>query len=288
MKTKLECFPCLVKQILDVARFTLSDENDHNALMRKMLVTLSKIDMSLTPPELAYTIQCAARQCAGTGRDVYRDLKVRSTELALKLFDDLRDDVVRSETPLKTAAIYAIAANIIDFGVAINPDYTYFETIIRSATSLPWMADWEDFVASLQRAERVLYLADNAGEIVFDRLLIEQIGPSRVTMAVKSLPILNDAVMQDAQEGGLLSLVHTVETGSGMPGTVIHDCSDEFRNIFYQADMIISKGQANYETLSEKKGNIFYCLKVKCPVIGDDIGAPQGTLVVKKHRITKG
>lgn len=288
MKSQLRCFPCFVKQALDVAAFSMQDEEMQEKLVRDVLAMLAVIDTNRTPPEIAYEIHCAVRQLTGSDKDAYRHLKKQSTELALAMLDDLRADVLASDHPLERACRYAIAGNIIDFGVALDPDYHYFEKIIRSASDQTMDAEWDAFTAALDAAENVLYLADNAGEIVLDRLLIEQIGPERVTFAVKSRPTLNDATMEDAREGGLCELVNVVETGSGIPGTFLDDCSEAFCALFARADVIISKGQANYETLSEKSGNIYYCLKVKCPAIGDHIGAKEGSLVIRKHQDRKG
>ncbi len=130
------------------------------------------------------------------------------------------------------------------------------------------------------RAGRILYLADNAGEIVFDRLLVEALAPQRVTLAVRGTPVLNDATAADARAVGLTEICEVIDNGSDAPGTVLEDCSREFRQRFSTADLIIAKGQGNFETLSEAPGNIFFLFKVKCPVIATRTGLPEEAQVL--------
>jgi len=129
-------------------------------------------------------------------------------------------------------------------------------------------------------AKSILYLADNAGEIVFDRLLIEQLPRERVTVAVRGAPILNDVTWVDATTVGVDTLVKVIDNGSDAPGTVLADCSDAFQKQFAEADLIISKGQGNFETLSDSPENIFFLFKAKCPVVADQVGCPVGTQVL--------
>jgi uncharacterized protein with ATP-grasp and redox domains len=129
-----------------------------------------------------------------------------------------------------------------------------------------------------------LYLADNAGEIAFDRLLVERISPGRVTLAVRGAPVINDATLADAQAVGLDKIVEVIDNGSDAPGTILDDCHSDFRRRFAGADLIIAKGQGNYETLSDGPGNLFFLFKAKCPVIADHIGQPVGTQIMVQTR----
>ncbi|OQA21119.1 MAG: hypothetical protein BWY63_01362 [Chloroflexi bacterium ADurb.Bin360] len=117
----------------------------------------------------------------------------------------------------------------------------------------------------------ILYLADNAGEIVLDRLLIEALGPARVTVAVRGAPVINDATMD----------------GSDAPGTVLSDCSEAFQERFRKADLVISKGQGNFETLSGAPRDVCFLFKVKCPVISSNVGLPPGTQALLWSRAGK-
>ena len=141
-----------------------------------------------------------------------------------------------------------------------------------------------DLKSSIDRASRILYLADNTGEIVFDRLLLEQMPRDRITFAVKGGPVLNDATREDAEFTGITDLVRVIDNGTDIPGTVLSACSAEFREEFARADLVISKGQGNYETLDEEDKHIFFLLKVKCRVVSDDLHCDVGSAVVHRRR----
>jgi len=153
---------------------------------------------------------------------------------------------------------------------------------IDHALEAPLEADLAGFAETISSAKDILYLADNAGEIVFDRLLIEQMPLKKVTLAVKGAPIINDATMKDAEATGLTELVEVIDNGSDAPGTILEDCSEAFRQRFDEADMVIAKGQGNYETLSEADKDIFFVLKAKCSVIARDLGCQVGSLILQR------
>ena len=129
-------------------------------------------------------------------------------------------------------------------------------------------------------AQSILYLADNAGEIAFDRLLVEQIPTERVTVAVRGHPVINDATLHDAQAVGLDRIVEVVENGSDAPGTILKDCSADFRRRFAEADLIIAKGQGNFESLYDAPGNLLFLFKVKCSVVAGHVRQPIGMQVL--------
>ena len=180
------------------------------------------------------------------------------------------------------AVRFAIAGNIIDFGVHSEID----DAVIRDTLDRAVEAHISDhslceFKSAVELAADILYLGDNAGEIVFDRLLIEQLPCEKVTYAVRGKPIINDATFVDAQFAGITELVEVIDNGSDAPGTLLDDCSQEFRARFEEADLILSKGQGNYESLSDGTGNIVFLLMAKCPVIARDIGYDVGSFVLK-------
>ena len=128
------------------------------------------------------------------------------------------------------------------------------------------------------------FLKDNAGEIVFDRLLIERLPPGKVTVAVRGFPVINDATLADAEGAGIHEVAEVIENGSDAPGTILDDCSESFRDRFDKADLVIAKGQGNYETLSEVDKDIYFLLKAKCPVIARDIGCQEGAMILKRSK----
>lgn len=175
----------------------------------------------------------------------------------------------------------AIAGNIIDFGVSSDLDVELVRQTIDNALSEPVFGDINVFAEAVAKAETILYLGDNAGEILFDRILIETLPTGKVVFVTRGGPVINDVTFADAETVGLTSLVQVMDNGADVPGTALSECSDAFVQAFEKADMIIAKGQGNYETLSEtdQAEKIFFLFKVKCPVVARDIGREMGRAV---------
>lgn len=153
---------------------------------------------------------------------------------------------------------------------------------LRDIFSAPLAGDPAALFEAAAKARSILYLADNAGEIVFDRILIEALPASRVTVAVRGGPVINDATLADAETAGIHEIATVIDNGSDAPGTLLAECSPEFRARFEAADLVIAKGQGNFETLSDTRKHIFFLLSVKCPLVAAEVGAPVGSLVVKQ------
>lgn len=147
---------------------------------------------------------------------------------------------------------------------------------LRGTLCEPVHGEWSQFVDAAAEAKNILYLTDNAGEIAVDRLVTEVLGPERVAVAVRGAPVLNDATVVDAREVGMYELTQVIDNGSDAPGTLLGDCSSEFRQHFDRADLIIAKGQGNYESLSDTGINIALWFKVKCEVVSRQVGLPVG------------
>lgn len=286
MKTYLDCIPCFLRQALDSARAIGADATVQEQVVREILLATAKMDLRQSPPLMGQRIHRLIRELTGNA-DPYLHLKQRFNDMALRLFSTCRDWVQRSDDPLQTALRLSIAGNVIDLGVKSGLEDGEIHQAIFHAISDPLEGDLTRFSRAVQAADDILYLADNAGEIVFDRLLIEQIGPHKVTLVVKGGPIINDATRADAEAAGLTDLVEVIDNGSDAPGTVLEDCSGEFRNRFEAATLVIAKGQANYETLSDQKRDIFFALKVKCPVIARDVDCALGHMVLRRSAPSK-
>lgn len=282
MKTYFDCMPCFIRQALDAAKLATDDEQIHEQVVREVLRLASDLDMSQSPPAIGQQIHRLIRELVGED-DPYHRIKKRFNNLALKLYPELRKQIVGSQDRLETAIRLAIAGNIIDFGVNSSVD----ESDLHKAISESLVADFdnlhlESFRDAVGQAEDIFYLADNAGEIVFDRLLIEQLPYEKVTVVVKGKPVINDATMEDAGAAGLTRIVEVIDNGSDAPGTILESCSEEFRRRFADADLIIAKGQGNYETLSDVEKDMFFILKVKCPVIARHLGCEVGQMILRK------
>lgn len=279
MKTRLDCLPCFVRQTLDASRQVSDDPAFHEQAVRELFRDLADADLTQSPPVLAQKLHRRLREQTGIA-DPYIEQKRAHNELALHLQPALRKDVETSNDPLISAAHFAIAGNIIDLGVKSGLTEADVLHSIEHAAEEPLEGDLDAFRSAVEKADNILYLADNAGEIVFDRLLIEQLGPERVILAVRGAPILNDALEEDARAAGLHEIVPILGNGADVPGTDIEQCSNEFRTAFAAADLIISKGQGNFETLNSNSRRIFFLFKVKCPMVAEASGRPLGAHVL--------
>lgn len=286
MKTSLDCIPCLIDQTLRISRMLSTSPDVHERIVRDILHVSSEADLNQSPPALAQQIHRQVKKITGI-HDPYRREKEHENRLALKLLPEFRSRIKSASDPLITAARFAIAGNAIDLGIDGAMTGTDIRKDLQKALTDTFFGDRDEFRKSVDSAERILYLADNAGEIVFDRLLIEQLSPERVTLAVRGKPVLNDATTTDAISGGLHEIVNIVSNGSDAPGTLLHDCSPEFLKYYEDADLIIAKGQGNYESLSEERRNIYFLLKIKCPVISSHVGCPVGSYLLKRPKVQK-
>ena len=280
MRTYFDCVPCFVRQVLDSVRMTTDDEQIQEKVLREALYLGSKMDLSQSPPAMAQKIHRFIREITGV-KDPYLEVKNRFNKLALQMYPELKQQVETSADPLETAVRLAIAGNIIDFGVNSVVEQSQVEKAIAESLTEPLdMEAMEEFREATSQAEDILYLGDNTGEIVFDRLLIEQLPYEKITFAVKGGPILNDATMEDAQVVGLTDIVNVIDNGSDAPGTILESCSEAFRRRFDKSDLIIAKGQGNFETLCDVDKNLFFMLRPKCVVLARHLGCEIGSLVL--------
>jgi len=283
MKTYFDCIPCFIRQGLDAVRLVTDDKEVHEQVLREVLILAGKMDLNTTPPAMAQKIHRIIKQLAES-EDPYKQAKERFNEFALELFPKFQNLVDSLKKPFETAVRLAIAGNIIDLGVKCSLKLSEAEKIIGQTLTEPFdSVDLDDFQQETENAKDILYLADNAGEIVFDRFLIEQIGPDKITLVVKGAPVINDATIEDAKAAGLTDLIEIIDNGDDAPGTILESCSEEFLQRFSQADLIIAKGQGNYETLSDSDKNIFFILKAKCSVIAEHLDCQVGTLILRKN-----
>ncbi len=285
MKTYFDCIPCLVRQALELARFVSEEEGLQEKVLREALRLVGEMDLRQSPPEMAQKIHRLLRFLTGVN-DPYAEVKTKFNILALQLYPELKKKIADRDDPLAAAVRLAIAGNIIDFGVGFAVEQSDVTRTIKDALAASLdEAAIADFKQTVRQARKILYIGDNAGEIVFDKLLIEQLPHQKITFVVKGGPVINDATMEDAIETGMNELVEVIENGSDAPGTILEDCSDNFRRLFADADLIIAKGQGNYETLSDIEKNIFFLVKVKCPVIARDLGCKVGEMILRKSKV---
>jgi len=278
--------PCLIRQALDAVRLITKDESIHEQVLREVLRVTSTADLHQSPPVMAQKMHRLIRQLTKID-DPYKRMKKHFNTFALAFYPKLQRIIAESKEPLETAVRLAIAGNIIDLGVKSSlKTRDIYKTIDEALMAELDLTTFDDFKAEAATAKNILYIADNAGEIVFDRILIDQLGTERIIFVVKGRPVINDATMEDAEATGLADLVRVIDNGDDAPGTIHESCSEEFHRCFEEADMIIAKGQGNYETLSDFDKNIFFLLKAKCPVIANHLGCKIGTTMLRRQNNT--
>jgi uncharacterized protein with ATP-grasp and redox domains len=281
MKLNLDCVPCFQRQALQAIRFVTDDEEVQGALLRKVVRTLEEMEWDATPPEIARQVHRLVRRELGR-EDPYRQVKRQSNEEALALLPRMRELVEAAEDPIVTAARLAIAGNIIDFGAV--QQYDLKSTIDKVLSSTFAKDDTEGFKAELAKASSLLYFLDNAGEVAFDRLFVETILSrsriGRIDFVLKGGPIINDATIDDAVLVGLDRIPNAsfLEITNGDPGTGPARRSDEVRSWIREHDIVISKGQGNYEEMSDYRG-LYFLFLTKCAVVARDIGVDVGSIV---------
>ncbi|MCK4420408.1 DUF89 family protein [candidate division WOR-3 bacterium] len=280
MKTYLDCIPCFFKQGLLAARIAKLNKEDQKRVLDEIARIIPEIPLNASPPEIALDVYKAIRESSGLD-DPFKEIKEKYIELALQLYPELREIVDNADDSLLAAVRVAIAGNIIDFGV--GNEFDIEETLKETMVDEFAILDYEPFRDSVKKAKNILYIGDNAGETVFDRLLIEQI-EGDVVFAVRDVPVINDALKEDAERSGVDKVARIISSGSDAPGAILSRCNEEFLSMFWNFDLVIAKGQGNYETLSDVDREIFFLLKAKCPVISSDIGIPEKSIILLRHR----
>ena len=281
MKASLHCIPCFIRQTLDTAGDLGLTDSVTTELVNDTLAFLQQVDLSLPPPVIARDIHRRIRFVTGID-DPYLAAKKRNTETALELLPLVAEAVDTSLDPFVTAVRFSIAGNAIDLGAKSTRNVrvrdTFEEALLKPVDErMIRQLEWD-----VSKARDVLFLADNAGEIVFDRPLLEQIGADKVTVVVRGAPVINDATLADAKRSGLMERFRVIDNGTDVPGTWLPDCSEEFAKRFQKADVVIAKGQGNFESLSAENRYIYFLFMTKCDSVSKKIGLAPGTYVVQK------
>jgi len=286
LKFYAECEPCLLK----AARWIVDSSTDDNRLrtmlrkrFEKEVPTLLRKNIYLGVPRHVRDI---VRKTTGV-QDPFKAYKRRYNKTALRLVPILKKWIEKSNDRLLVACRLAIAGNVIDF--VANSDFNLIRTVRECAGGEFGIFDYPEFKKKLQVSTSILYVGDNAGEIVFDKLLIEELlkDNKKVTYVVRGGPVLNDATMEDARAVGLTQLTEVITTGAALPGALLSESSPKFVERFKKADLVISKGQGNFEALSDEPGPIYFLLKAKCVPVSRELGVKQGAMIIKKQRLSK-
>ncbi len=283
MFVQADCYKCILNQCADMALGVPPAER--NRMLKRYIRKFADIMDDSTPPEVAEAL-FAIHRAESSVDDPYCEIKLRSTELALQLLPEFSEAVRQNPDPLTAALRIAAGGNVIDYGV--NPDFKLENAaeLIRQALTMPLdMTAVAALREKLAAAENIIYILDNCGEAVFDRLLIDVIGAEKVTVAVRGGAILNDITRAEVEISGLTGLP-VIDTGSRAPGVSLKSSSAEFLSAIRRADAVIAKGQGNFESLYGEKGfdNIFFLFRVKCPVLVKFAGVELNSLQLKQNR----
>ncbi len=282
MKVADECFSCLLSQGERAISLAGVKGRNKEVMTSKVGEFLKENfrDNSI-PAQLGTELQGLVFKMTAV-KDPLKEKKRRANDVAMSLSDTAEKMVERSEDRLRQAVKLALAGNLIDFAVyAAEVDASMLEDALQD----PLVIDDCDALAELLHDPKtVLYICDNAGEIVFDKILIDELIRMglEVTACVKSAPIVNDATMEDADYVGLTDICEVITTGAATIGTTLSMCSKEFLRRLENSDLVISKGQANFETLHKiKNKKIAFLLKAKCSVIAEYLGVGKNSSIVK-------
>jgi len=275
------CFYCFTKA------FDILLENEglsvevQNRFACDMVDLYNKVRSNFSAPLFSRELHTILKQYTNNP-DPYLEAKRQSNDMVLSIYPDLKKQILLSDNPFETALRLAIAGNIIDFAIGDNFDIqATIEKVLHSNFAIDHSAELKQ---ALSKANTVLYLGDNSGEIVLDKLFIEQLNHPNLYYAVRGAPIINDATIDDAKYIGMDIVACVISNGYDAPSTIVEHCSTEFKELFNQADVIISKGQGNLEGLLDKTAKeVYFLLMVKCDVIADALKVKKGDFVVKKN-----
>ena len=277
MRTYLECIPCFMQQAFRTASIATGDEEKIKEVLNVLGEMIRSIPMENTPPETGNIIYQKISEITGVS-DPYKKIKENNIKEALSLYPELKIYIENSDDRLLAAIRIAIAGNVIDLGV--NKEFNIVDDLKKILKQDFAIFDYEAFKDQLNNAKSVLYLGDNAGESVFDKLLIEELGKP-VIYAVREIPVINDCVIDDAIASGLDTVAKIISSGSTAPATILDLCNEPFLELFKNADLIISKGQGNYEGLSQVDRSVFFMLKAKCGLIAKNLNVLENDIVLK-------
>lgn len=268
MDINLECIYCTIKR----ADFLLSqheiDEDKKLEFMKKVFKIISMSGEEDTSPYLNARIMRILNSEFDLG-DIYYEIKKEYNKLLIFMEEEILRCIYSSDDRLLTALKYAMTGNFIDFGAMDKVDINELKKLIKNAPEQTIdVKAYQNFIEELGNAKKIVYIADNAGEIVFDKIFIKQIKEMYqdiiIDVIVRGKPVHNDATIIDAQEVGLCNIVNVIGNGTDIPGTQLNQINQESKEIIDNAHLIIAKGQGNFETLFGCNKNIYYIFLCKC------------------------
>ncbi len=286
MRGELDCIACAVQQVLNTARVATDDEQKHEAVLREVIKYLSEVDWSQSPA-ITSTGAYHLLHRLTDNPDPYREMKREQNTAAQAVIPEMHLLIEEADDRLHTAARIAIVGNIIDCG--IRQDHNIVDEMQKGMQLPVAVDDFEDFRRMFEKADKIFYALDNAGEIVFDKAFIEELKYEQpaveIVACVRGGPILNDATIEDARELKLDDVATVIDTGIDAIGVPLNQVSDETIRHIEESDIIISKGQGNFETLDEiTDGRVFFILRAKCPLIAGKFDVPLNSIIFEHYK----
>lgn len=279
------CVECIINQSKRVADAIHADERLSKEIVQAVEMMAPGFSFEQSPPEVASAVYEKMAQIAGK-EDLYDEVKKLSTQKAHTFIPYLQKEISGSSEPLLTATKVAVAGNVIDLAAEYAFDLNEeLDKIFHTSFAVN---DFERLQDKLLQSESLLYIADNAGEHIFDKVYIQTIlslyPKIRVTYMTRGNAIINDVTYEEAKEAGFDALCNLVSSGVNTPGFVYDRANKASQELFDSADLIITKGMGNYECLSDvKRENLFFLLKVKCNVVARSLGKEVGDIICKER-----
>jgi len=278
MKVYLDCLPCMLRQVLEASRMSTDNEKLQSSIIDEAIGVLNQYRSYSNSPEICRDMHRIVKEQVGV-LDPYSQIKQRDLQTALSLYPNIKQFTQNKQNRLFWALKAAAVGNVLDSAIHVGCD---IEKSVEWELNKPFAAcDIEYLACQLETAKSILIIGDNTGETVFDCLLLDQLSGLDLFYAVRSAPVLNDATAEEAQASGIGRYAKIISTGCDVPGVLLGECGQTFLNIFYGADIVISKGQGNYETLSDCDRDMYFLLKAKCPVLSGLLGVDLNDYVFK-------
>lgn len=282
MEIYFDCLPCFLRQVLEASRTATDDIDIQKKILKETAMVIADFESYDYSPEVGRVMHNIVKKYTGID-DPYREIKNRDLKAAEEAYPYLKHFLHKKNNRLYWALKISATGNVMDSALYKNID---IQSCIDNELHKEFtICDIERFESLKKNAKTILIIGDNAGETVFDRVLTEELLDMDITYAVRNGPIINDATLEDAYASKLNYRTKIISTGCNAPGVILKECSKEFLEIYNKADIVISKGQGNFETLSEQKRETFFLLKAKCPVIAKKIGVNINDYIFKNNTI---
>lgn len=289
MKTSLMCMECNVKQIVKLAELLHANNDKQELAVKRIFKELSGVSFELSNPEIMGTITWRIITEVFGNEDPYKETKIFYNQKLLDVYEDVQKVIDGSDNPLDTALKIAVIGNVIDFGARHKFDSNSVFEMIKKVDDIQFAIDSrKELLLQLEDCKQLLYIGDNCGEIVLDKLLIKTIKERypniKIYFGVRGAPIINDVTSADAKQVNMAEVAEVISSEAMFPGTILHKSSKEFQKVFRESDIVLAKGQGNFESLSDvKRKGLFLILLVKCSYIAKNIPSEVMDYIIKEN-----